>query len=143
MQNGSKETMATYRIAPKDFTKYMNSLLEEYGDSVIDIAITAADDTSQEARTMLRSNNSGAFKNRTGSYRRGWRATLRKTRTAVLAQVYNATDYQLTHLLEYGHDVIRNGKKIGEAEAYPHIKDVNTWAIKSFEDALTEGIVKL
>lgn len=135
--------MPTYRIAPKDFTKYMNALLEEYGDSVIDIAITAADDTSKEARTMLRSNNSGAFKNRTGSYRRGWRATLRKTRTSVLAQVYNDTDYQLTHLLEYGHDVIRKGKKIGETDKYPHIADVNTWAIKSFEDALTEGIVKL
>lgn len=135
--------MATYRIAPKDFSKYMNALLEEYGDSVIDIAITAADDTSKEARSKLRSNNSGAFKNRKGTYRRGWRATLRKTRTSVMAQVYNATDYQLTHLLEYGHDVIRNGKKVGEAKAYPHIEDVNTWAVKSFEDELTEGIVKL
>ena len=27
--------MSTYRIAPKDFSKYMNALLEEYGDSVI------------------------------------------------------------------------------------------------------------
>lgn len=121
----------------------MNALLKEYGDRVIDIAITAADDTAKDARSMLRSNNAGAFKNRKGSYRRGWRATLIKKNLGVVAKVYNATDYQLTHLLEYGHDVKRNGVTIGHAQEYPHIKDVNDWAIKAFEDALTEGIVKL
>lgn len=121
----------------------MNALLEEYGDKVIDIAITAADDTSKDARSMLRSNNSGAFKNRTGNYRRGWRATLKKNNFGVVARVYNKTDWRLTHLLENGHNVTRKGVIIGHVDAYPHIASVNDWAVKSFEDALTEGIVKL
>ena len=92
---------------------------------------------------MLRSNNAGAFKNKTGAYRRGWRATLKKNNLGVVARVYNATDWQLTHLLEYGHNVVRGGKIIGSVDPYPHISDVNNWAIKEFEDELTERIVKL
>lgn len=123
-------------IKPADFTHTMNALLKEYGDEVIQITVSAADGTAKEARNKLRANSAGAFKNRTGRYRRGWRANLIKKNTSVLAQVYNATDYQLTHLLENGHDVVRGGVVVGHAKAYPHIAEVNDWAITAFESEL-------
>ena len=127
-------------IKPKDFTHTMNALLKEYGDVVIEITADAADKTTKEARTKLRSNSAGAFKNRTGAYRRGWRASLQRKNTSVLAQVYNATDYQLTHLLENGHDVVRGGAVVGHAKEYPHIAEVNDWAINAFESELYRGL---
>lgn len=129
-------------INPKDFTHTMNALLQEYGDQIIDITISAAEDTSKSARNKLRANNAGAFRNRTGDYRRGWRASLQKNRLGVLAQVYNATDWQLTHLLENGHDVVRGGVVVGHAKAYPHIAEVNDWATQNFEAELYRRIKK-
>lgn len=38
--------------------------------------------------------------------------------------------YQLTHLLENGHVVKRNGKNVGMAAAKRHIKDVEEWAVQ-------------
>ena len=42
----------------------------------------------------------------TGDYKKGWRIKQDKARKSII--VHNATDYQLTHLLEHGH-VKRNG----------------------------------
>ena len=43
----------------------------------------------------------------------------------VEAVIHNKTDYQLTHLLEHGHDIIvsRNGKKmkVGHVNGKAHI----------------------
>lgn len=38
------------------------------------------------------------------------------------AIIYNKNKPRLGHLLEYGHDIVRNGIVIGHAKAYPHIK---------------------
>ncbi len=123
-------------IQPKDFSSYMNDLLDEYGAEIVSITIEAADNVSKGARTKLRQKSTGSFKDITGSYRRGWRAQLKKSRIGVFATVYNATDYRLTHLLEYGH-AMRGG---GRSKEFPHISDVNAWAIEQFELALARGI---
>lgn len=45
----------------------------------------------------------------------------------------------LTHLLEKGHDIVRGGRKVGRAKAYPHIKPVEESANKEFiENTLAE-----
>lgn len=38
----------------------------------------------------------------------------------------------LTHLLEKGHDIVRNGAKVGRAKAYPHIAPVEQTANEEF-----------
>ena len=126
-------------IEPKDFSAWMNTLLDEYGAEVAAVTAEAADKASKEARDKLKSKSTGSFQDITGSYRRGWRVTFKKTNTGVEARVYNKTDYRLTHLLEFGHQM-RNG---GRAKAFPHIAAVNDQAIAQFEKNLKKGLEDL
>lgn len=66
-----------------------------------------------------------------GRYAKSWKVK-RYGRNG--AAVHNAKHYRLTHLLEYGHDVKRGGKKIGEAKAYPHIKKAEERGVQKFID---------
>lgn len=46
----------------------------------------------------------------------------------------------LTHLLEKGHDVIRNGVKVGRAKAQPHIKPVEEEGKELFIEEVTKEV---
>lgn len=57
----------------------------------------------------------------TGSYRKGWRDKIEyENAEDIRIVVRNRTDYQLTHLLEYGH-AGRGGMAKGAAPPHPHI----------------------
>lgn len=127
-------------IGPNDFSPYLKDLLDEYGDDVFHALIESTEEVTKASRNKLRT--AGGFQNRTGRYRKGWRADISKTRGGCIGTVYNATDYQLTHLLEHGHDVktSKAGPVIGHAPEFPHISGVNDWAIEQFELALAMAI---
>lgn len=132
-------------IGVNDFSPYLVALLDEYGKECFSATIKAADEVSKKAKGKLSVNESHAYKDRRGKYTREWRAELRKTNSSVLATVYNKSEYRLTHLLEFGHDVKnkKGGDVLGEAKPHPHIKDVEAWAIEQFElevAARIEGI---
>ena len=52
--------------------------------------------------------------------------------------VWNKTNYRLTHLLEFGHNV-KNG---GKARAVSHIRKVEEKMSKEFEEELKKKIRK-
>lgn len=97
----------------------INQFLNDYVSAVDKNFDLAAQDTAKEAAKVLKQVSPAD----TGSYAKGW--TWKKVNGRYI--VYNKTDYQLTHLLEYGHDVVAYGKKIGRAPAKPHIKQVEEW----------------
>lgn len=51
-------------------------------------------------------------------------------------------DYRLTHLLERGHAVVRDGRRVGKAAAYPHWAGAEEFAGGRLEELIRQGIEK-
>jgi hypothetical protein len=68
----------------------------------------------------------------TGDYAKGWTRKKQGNRYVI----HNKTDYQLTHLLEYGH-VKQDG---GRTQAIPHIRPVEEETIQAYESKVEEAI---
>ena len=123
--------MPTHNI---DLTKQINELLEEYGDAVIE----KIEDTLPYVanKTLEFFQSSDKVPSKTGDYRKGWRAkSWRETSNYRGVTVYNATDWQLTHLLENGHHK-RDGT--GWVDKREHIIYANEYA----QDLLVKTIKK-
>ena len=107
-------------IKPDDLSKAILEELKNYEGVTEEAAWNGVVETSQDALQQLRSAHpagSGKYGS-WNSYNRGW--TVKKTKRDKTAQIHNATDYQLTHLLEKGH-ALRQG---GRTQAFPHIAPV-------------------
>lgn len=92
--------------------------LREYGQEVTENMKKEVQDAGTLCRKELRVSSPKL----TGSYAKGWRKrTAYEDSKEIRIQVYNATDYQLTHLLEHGHALVSYGKVRGTVGAKPHI----------------------
>lgn len=109
--------------------------LAEYDQEIADATKQITDEVAKEAVDSLKKSSPKL----TGSYRKGWRkkqsyADKRTKRNTV----YNKTDYQLTHLLEYGH-ASRNG---GRVRAIQHIAPVEQAAIEALQERIEAAASK-
>ena len=103
------------RTKVNDLAKVVNDALEEYGAGVTK---GVKEEAGAVAKECLRDIKSGSPR-LTGDYKKGWKSVKQyESTTEVRYEVHNATDYQLTHLLENGH-AKRGG---GRVAAIPHIK---------------------
>ena len=93
-------------------------ILDDYEKEVQKKAGEAIKSVSQDVAKRLRETSP---KGPTGDYAKGWRVKKNKYDDYI---VHNATDYQLTHLLEYGHALPQGGR----ARAFPHIAPAEKWA---------------
>ena len=113
----------------------MNAILQNFGAEVDEVFKEVEQGVAKEGAEKLRQTSPKRRGGR-GKYARGW--TYKKTKTGFI--IHNKTDYQLTHLLENGHDIVRAGKKVGHSPAIPHIGPVEEWvneeAVKRLEEAL-------
>jgi len=117
----------------KSVENQMKQILDEFSDKVNDVLEESAKRVSDEAVNKLHNTSP----RKSGEYAAGW-TVKRESPTSLI--VHNATNYQLTHLLENGH-VIRNKKgTYGRAPAHKHIKPVETWANREFQRLIKEGI---
>lgn len=111
----------------------INDILNEYSSDIQEGITADAQRVAKEAQAELRNTSP----KRTGKYRKGWRVKTEKGNGYVDCIVHNATDYQLTHLLEKPH-LKRNG---GMTTPKVHIAPVEQKAVKQYERDV-ENIIK-
>lgn len=107
-------------------------------DEVVDQAVTMTAKESVQELKNAHPAGSGQYGSWDKSYNKGWKVMQTKTdkRYHKKATIHNATDYQLTHLLEKGH-ALRNG---GRARAFPHIAPVAEKAEQNLLQRIKQGI---
>lgn len=74
-----------------------------------------------------------------GSYAKGWRKKKERDGSVI---VHNATDYQLTHLLENGHVIANKWGTYGRTNGIKHIAPVEEWANGEVVQRITADIEK-
>lgn len=113
----------------------VSGALAEYGDGVRKAVAAAVKDSAKVCRDELERTSP----ERSGLYARAWKSGYGYDgKSVVSAQVYNKDSYQLTHLLEYGHNSPRNGG----ARAYPHIQKAADKAAAILEKNITLEVGK-
>lgn len=114
--------------------KEIMKALSEYVDDISEVVEKDAEKVGKEATDELKQiSPKGARK----SYAKGWRLKKDKTgKNKYVVKIHNKTDYQLTHLLEFGH-ATRNG---GRTSPQPHIRPTEEKYSEKFEKELKKDI---
>lgn len=110
-------------------TREITKALQEYTAEVEEGIRQAQEQVAKDTAQRLKETSP----KKTGDYAKGWRARRLDDNTWI---VHNATDYQLTHLLEYGH-AKRDG---GRVAPRVHIRPAEEQAIRDFEQAVEKVI---
>lgn len=114
----------------------VKDILNEYSMDIQEGIDKEAQDTAKQAVNELKGVKN-TYKIRTGEYNKGWRVNTKKGRGIINCTVWNATNWQLTHLLENGHTT-RNG---GRTRAFVHIKPVEEKYVNQYQRDV-EKIIK-
>lgn len=127
------------KVKVDQLSKAINEALNEFVNFTEEAVDKGVSETAKEAVKKLQNahpSGSGQFGSWDKSYNKGWKVMQTKTdkRYHKKATIHNATDYQLTHLLEKGH-ALRGG---GRTRAFPHIAPV----AEKCEDELVKNIKK-
>lgn len=121
------------KIKVDALSKEIMKALENYSDDISEVVEEVSNDVGKEAVGELKTTSP----KKRGSYAKGWRLKKDKLgRNRYSVKIHNKTDYQLTHLLEFGH-VTRNG---GRTKAIPHIRPVEEKYSKEYEKKLRQKI---
>ena len=127
------------KVKVDNLAKEILQTMEEFIDFTDEAVDKGVSETAKEAVKELQNahpSGSGKYGSWDEKYNKGWKVMQTKTdkRYHKKATIHNATDYQLTHLLEKGH-ALKNG---GRTRAFPHIAPV----AEKCEDQLVKNIRK-
>lgn len=124
-------------ISTIELAEAISSELDNYSEEIADNISEQIDEITKRIVSDLKSFSE--IPTRSGKYKKGFFSKTVAQGIDYKRNVIGNKKPQLTHLLEKGHDVVRNGKKVGTAKAYPH------WdkAKKNLEKLMDEVINKL
>lgn len=109
-----------------DLTAQVNKALAEFTDEVEKSVLEIEKEVGKEATQKLKKTSPKNPHGKGKHYADSWYIDNKSKKNYARIIVANR-QYQLTHLLENGHDIIRGGKKVGRAKAQKHIKPVEEW----------------
>lgn len=112
----------------------INKILRDYSDEIQESISEIAKQVADEGVAKLQSEES-TYQVRTGKYNKGWQQKTEVGERYVHSTISNK-EYQLTHLLEYGH-ATRNG---GRTRAFPHIAPVEKYCNEEFTRRVEEVV---
>ena len=123
-------------IKPEQLQSVVQQILHDIPQKC-DNAIDRAEATvSKKAVKELKATSPKGNGPKSGQYAKGW--GVKKNKGSVI--IYNKTNPGLTHLLENGHDIVRDGKKVGSAAAQPHIKAVEEMVKEEMVEEVTKEL---
>lgn len=102
----------------------ISSILKESEAAIRAAEKDAAKKTANDVVKKLKSSSP----RRKGGYAKGWKVTYQDGTYIV----HNSRFPGYTQLLEKGHDVVVNGKKVGHANGIPHIKPAEEAGVENF-----------
>ena len=109
-------------------------ILDKYADDVNNVSEEAVKKVTKAGAQALKG-NPGGFGG-SGKYSSGWTTQFETGRLSTQGTIYNGKTPGLPHLLEKGHAKRGGGRTAGRA----HIAPVEQEIIKSFEEAIEQGV---
>ncbi len=106
----------------------VSKILNDYAYDIQDAITLEAEQVAKKGANELKHTSP----KRTGDYAKGWRVATTKGRGFVDCVIHNATNYQLTHLLEKPH-ATRNG---GRTTPKVHIAPVEEKCVKEYQQGV-------
>ena len=124
-------------IKPEELEKELMKYLKEYEEEIEDEVKETTDSVTKEVVKELKNTSPRSKHNRKKPYYKGWtRQVGKQSKGRYTIKIYNKTNYQLTHLLEFGH-ATRNGRM---TKAIPHIRPVEEKYNKLYQERLITAI---
>lgn len=124
-------------IKPENLQKTLSEYLENYVEDITEGVENTTNDITKEAVKEIKQNSPRGKGSREKPYWKGWtRQKGKVNRGRYTVKIHNKTNYQLTHLLEFGH-ATKNG---GRTSAIPHIRPVEEKYKKIYEQKITTVI---
>lgn len=127
-----------HSMAEYDLTAELTTMMAQYSQEVADEVKQICRDVSNEMTENIKRDSPKRPK--LGSkYAKGWKVKAEyEDKFNIRLRTYNATNYQLTHLLEHGH-AKRNG---GRVEGKPHIAPNEEKAEKELVKQIERAVQK-
>lgn len=119
-------------MAQNDLTVQLQRALKDYREDVARGVKKAVKKAAKQAKAKLEEKSPA----KSGSYRKGWRVKTQEDRGGIAVVIHNQTDYQLTHLLEFGHAKVSGGR----VPARAHIRSIEQEAKREVEKNIQEVV---
>lgn len=116
----------------------INEYLKKYQENIDKLVKDTTDKLTNRAKKDIKNKSPKD----SGDYSKGWSVKTIKNAKTYTRKIWNPKKYRLTHLLEFGHKVKRNGQIVGKAIAIPHIRPVEQKYVKSFINEIEKGAAR-
>lgn len=124
------------KIKAEDLKATIMDYLENYVEDIEDDVVDVTDKLTKDAVKEVKQNSPRGKGTRDKPYYAGWTRQKEKSKHRYTIKIHNKTNYQLTHLLEFGH-ATRNG---GRTKAIPHIRPIEEKYKKLYEKNIITAI---